>query len=65
MAKETVVTKQFTFNIAANQDSSVELIQLISLAIQSYEPPNKQSHALPCDIVSVIKYFASSYGVKL
>ncbi len=63
MAEETVVTKKFTFDIAANNEASVELIQLISLAMQSYE--NDSHHPQQCDIPSVIKYFASLYEVKL
>lgn len=70
MAKETVETKQFTFNIAASSEAGTELIQLITLAIQPYDNQLTQltqhtQHAHPCDIPSVIRYFASLYGVKL
>lgn len=61
MTKDKVIkSKQFIFDIAASQEPTIELIQLISLSIQSYESDLHQ----PCDILSVIKYFISLYGVK-
>ena len=62
MTEAKVVAKQFTFNIAESTDSTVELIQLISQAIHSYEYSGKDQ---PTDIQTVIKYFASLYGVEL
>lgn len=59
MTEAKVSTKQFTFDIAESVEPTIELIQLISLAIQSYDT---QYHAQPCDIPSVLKYFNSLYG---
>lgn len=47
--------RQFTFNIAAGKESSVELIQLISQCMDKYPDT---------DIVSVLAYFNSLYGVN-
>lgn len=62
MTEAKVVTKQFTFDIAESTEPTVELIQLISQAIYSYEYSGKDQ---PTDIPTVIRYFASLYGVKL
>ena len=62
MTEEKVETKRFIFDISESKEPTVELIQLISLAMQSYD---KQTHAQPCDIPSVLRYFTSLYGVKL
>jgi len=61
MTEAKVRTKQFTFDIAESMEPTVELIQLISLAIQSYDT---QTHTQPCDITSVLRYFNSLYGCK-
>ncbi len=58
-----IVTKTFTFNIAECPDPNTELVQIISQAIHSYEHHPDTNN--PCDIHSVIKYFASLYGVKI
>ena len=60
MAKDSVVTKQFTFNIAESSEPSIELIQLISQAIQSYDTNSSPV----CNVAAVIKYFACEYGVR-
>lgn len=63
MAKDNaVVTKQFIFDIAENNDATIELIQLISVAIQTYELTNVHAH--PADIPTAIKFFWSLYGLK-
>lgn len=62
MTEDKVVTKQFTFDVAASKEPTVELIQIISQAIYSYEYSGDDRQT---DIESVIKYFASLYRVKL